>query len=110
MSYDLVRGIEEGVSSPFVRGDCNNDGDTAGVTDAIFHLSFNFPGADEPGCRAACDVNADGDTGGVSDAIALLTFNFLGGAHIPAPFPECGASDLPTDKELGCDAPAAVCR
>ena len=51
------------------------------------------------------DCDGDGDIGGVTDAIGLLTFNFLGGIQIPEPFPECGTSDLETDRALGCETP-----
>lgn len=93
----------------FVRGDCNGDGDTSGISDAIFHLSFNFRGTEEPLCRAACDVNGDGEIGGVSDAIFLLTFNFLNGPAPVMPFPACGLETLDPTTALECAVQSNNC-
>ena len=94
----------------FLRGDCNGDGDTNGVSDPIYMLRphFLFLGNEEP-CTAACDVNGDGDIGGVTDAIYLLVFNFLGGPPPVEPFPECGPG-TEKDAELGCETPPQACR
>ena len=89
----------------FLRGDCNADGTTAGVTDALFLVGFNFLGREEPRCRAACDADADGDTGGVTDAVYLLSFYFLGTPPPPAPFFRCGRSISERDRALGCQTP-----
>ena len=95
----------------FVRGDCDGDGQVSGsVTDAVFMLQFNFVGSVKPTCIAACDVTGDGDTGGVTDAVYLLNYNFLGGPPPAAPFPDCGASTLPGDLELGCAESTRSCR
>lgn len=96
---------------PFVRGDCNGDGD-AGATpsDAIFLLLYNFAGGLEPPCLAACDADGDGDVRGlVTDAIYLLRSAFLGGAPPPAPFPDCEVSRRREDVALGCEE-LASCR
>ncbi|MBI4604464.1 MAG: DUF1028 domain-containing protein [Planctomycetes bacterium] len=93
----------------FLRGDCYGDGDSSGVSDAIYLLAFNFLGGPAPPCRAACDSNGDGDSGGVSDAIHLLAFNFLGGPAPPGPFPACGPPSLPADGSLGCERPPEGC-
>jgi hypothetical protein len=97
---------------PFLRGDCNGDGQVAGsVTDAVFLLNHNFSGGSAPPCLAACDANGDGQvTGQVTDAVFLLQFNFLGGPAPPAPFPECAASRRSEDERLGCAEPPAGCR
>ena len=87
----------------FLRGDCNADGETAGVTDAVFLLGFNFLGTDAPSCAAACDANGDRETAGVTDAVYLLSFNFLGTAPPPPPFFRCGRSLQSSDRELGCE-------
>ncbi len=94
---------------PFVRGDCNGDGNVIGqVGDAIFVLNFNFLGGPVPACMAACDSNADGNViGQVGDAIYTLNFNFLGGPAIPEPFPECATSTDESDIALGCETPIA---
>ena len=92
----------------FLRGDCNGDGDTRGVTDAVFLLGFNFLGKEKPPCQAACDVNGDGDIDGVTDAVYLLTFNFLGGPAPVDPFPGCGP--LPDGAKLTCETTPEACR
>jgi regulation of enolase protein 1 (concanavalin A-like superfamily) len=97
---------------PFLRGDCNGDGQVSGqVTDAVFLLNFNFTGGAVPPCLAACDANGDGQvTGQVTDAVYLLQFNFLGGPPPPAPFPECGRSTREADLAIGCITPPERCR
>jgi probable HAF family extracellular repeat protein len=94
----------------FRRLDCNGDGATAGVADAVAHLSANFVGGLTLPCRAACDVNGDGDISGVTDAVAALVVNFIGGVQVPAPYPGCGSASRPSDLELGCVQPPASCR
>ena len=103
-TYEVVEGGDS-----FLRGDCNSDGDTSGVTDAIFHLSFNFLDAAPPSCRASCDTNGDGQTSGVTDAIYQLNYNFLGGSAPVSPFPQCGRASRPSDRDLGCNAGPAGC-
>ena len=88
----------------FLRGDCNSDGGTGSVTDAVFLLNYNFTGGDVPSCFAACDVNGDGSIASVTDAVNLLSHNFLGGPPPAAPYPECGFSNTPGDIALGCVA------
>jgi hypothetical protein len=94
---------------PFVRGDCDGDGRATGsVTDAVFLLTFSFFGGPSPVCAAACDADGDGRFGGqVTDAIFLLAHSFLGGPPPPPPFPECGTSSRPEDRELACPVPGA---
>lgn len=94
----------------FVRGDCNSDGEVAGsVTDAVFLLGFNFLGAPEPGCLAACDADSDGEVvGTVSDALYLLTFSFQGGPPPAAPYPGCGV-ETAEDAVGDCQKPPAHC-
>jgi hypothetical protein len=87
---------------PFIRGDCNNDGSTAGVTDAVSLLNYNFTGGATPTCLAACDVDGNGSTAGVTDAIRILNYNFLGAEPPPAPFPNCGLSESAGDAALTC--------
>jgi ELWxxDGT repeat protein len=94
----------------FLRADCSGDGETGGVTDAIFLLSYSFLGGEEPPCLAACDSNGDGKTGGVTDAIYLLGYNFLGTPPPPEPFPACGPPEVATDEALGCERPPPGCQ
>ncbi len=102
---------EVGGVGPFVRGDCNGDGDVAGTADAIFLLFYNFSGGAQPKCFAACDADADGRFSGVvTDAVYLLSYLFLGTKPPPpAPFPSCGSSTRDTDKSLGCNTPMTKC-
>jgi hypothetical protein len=99
VSFDIAGSADE---LRWIRGDCNGDGSTGGIADAITMLQRNFIGGLEVRCAAACDANGDGSTGGVADAITLLQSNFLGTAKIPAPYPACGPSTLETDAALGC--------
>jgi hypothetical protein len=87
----------------FLRGDCNGDGKSAGITDALHMLVATFAGGVTVPCRAACDVNADGSAGSITDAVVLLTFNFIGGLAVPPPFPICGLSEAQSDRALGCE-------
>ena len=89
----------------FLRGDCNADGVATGqVTDAVFLLTYNFLGGEEPPCLAACDANGDGEVEGqVTDAVHLLTHNFLSGAPPVLPFPRCERSTVRSDAALGCE-------
>ena len=91
---------------PFVRGDCNQDGDSRGSpTDGIFLLSFLFSGGVTPFCMAACDFDGNGEVAGSpTDALYFFNFNFLGGPPIKAPM-ECGLSQLADDLALGCAEP-----
>ena len=93
---------------PFLRGDCNQDGNNVGqVTDAIFLLTFLFLGGPRPDCLAACDFDGDGAVpGNPTDTLVYLNFNFLGGAPMPAPLAQCAMSDAPGDVALGCATPA----
>jgi hypothetical protein len=101
--------IERPGSGRFIRGDCDSDGEVAGITDAIVLLGFNFLGTDQPPCLAACDVNADGNVRGtIDDAIFLLNFFFQGGRTPEAPFPDCGPAQ-PADLVVGCDQTPPAC-
>ena len=93
----------------FVRGDCDGDGRTVGVTDAVFLLAYSFHGATLPQCLSACDANGDGSLSGVTDAVALLAYHFLGGPPPPPPFPGCGLLE-PSDARSGCAVAPVVCR
>lgn len=105
-SVDIVVNVTSEGVGPFLRGDCNGDGSATGITDAVFHLGFNFLGTAAPPCPAACDANGDGSIAAISDAIYLLAFSFLGGPAPVAPFDACGTSSTSSDLELGCDDPS----
>ena len=68
----------------FKRGDCNADGEVAGVTDGVFVLRYAFLGEAEPACFDACDTNDDAGLD-ISDAVFLFRFLFLGGRPLAAP-------------------------
>ena len=93
---------------PFVRGDCNADRRTD-VNDAVCILDSLYGERATPECIAAQNTNGDGaiDT---SDAIYLLLFAFADGAPPPAPFRDCGVSELAGDRELGCASGPSYCR
>jgi hypothetical protein len=101
--------VEPEPETSFIRGDCNGDGATADLTDAVFLLGFNFAGTDAPPCDAACDLDGDGDIASVTDAIAMLSFTFVGGAPPVAPFPACGPETAPPEAALACATPPAGC-
>jgi hypothetical protein len=93
----------------FIRGDCNGDGSTGGIHDAIAMLTtLILPGFEVP-CRAACDANGDGAFEPVSDAVFLLIFNWLHQGTIPPPHPGCGPASQPSDVLLGCAEPPVAC-
>ena len=95
---------EEGVG-PFVRGDCDNNGQVGGSpTEAIVLLNFSFRGGPAPGCLAACDAEANGSIG-ITDALRILRHSFLGQGEPDAPFPDCVRSALASDLQLGCETP-----
>ncbi len=86
--------------APFVRGDCNADGDAAcQVTDPIFLLGHLFTGGKAPPCLEACNANDD-DGVDISDAVYFLLHCFAGGPPPPAPFPDCGTDPTPS---FACD-------
>jgi hypothetical protein len=108
-----VRWAEVTVTRPdspgrqFRRGYCNDDG-TVDISDAVCVLEWLFLGREEPGCVAATNVNGD-EAVDISDAVSLLGFLFLGGPTPVAPYPDCGTSDLETDRELGCERSQRNC-
>ena len=99
-----------GSTSPaFVRGDCNSDGVSSSLADAMFLLFHNFSDAAGPECAASCDVNGDGDIGGVSDVVYTLMYGFAAGPGPAAPYPDCGEGELSSDDELGCGSATSGC-
>lgn len=94
----------------FVRGDCDADGRTTTVSDAVVLLRYAFLGAARPPCLAACDADGDGKVGSsVVDALRMLAHAFLGGPPPPAPFPDCGEPQSEGDRAAGCEEPPARC-
>lgn len=72
---------------PFIRSDCNADGQVD-LSDAIHMLESLFVTGSVT-CEAACNANTDGAFD-LSDAIFLLTHIFQLGPNPTAPFPDCG--------------------
>ena len=94
--------LQEGPEVPFLRGDCDSDGDScSGVNDALELLNWLFLGRAAPPCLAACDPDGNGKLE-LADAIYGLNFCFKGTTPPVAPFPECGAG-TELDGALGCE-------
>ena len=96
-----------GLETFFLRGDCNDDGDTD-ISDAVCMLRALFGALPVPGCLAALNANGDAAVN-ISDPTAVLNLLFGAGPVFPQPFPECGPSTLEADAQLGCDTPPASC-
>jgi hypothetical protein len=78
--------------TPFIRGDCNQDGEVCrSVSDMVRILQIAvFSESPAPSCPAACDANGDGvGLGSVPEALADVTyianFCFLGTGPQPEP-------------------------
>jgi hypothetical protein len=107
-SFDITA-IRSVLGDPFLRGDCDGDGDAcSGVNDALTMLSWLFRGDTRPPCVAACDANGDGETE-LTDAVYGLDYCFTGTASPPAPFPECGTG-TEADAALGCVTTPGICQ
>ena len=93
-----IRIVEE---SPFQRGDCNSDGVTFPLTDAIFLFRWAFAGGESPACDDAADVDDNDEIEPLLDGLALLRWAFNNGDEPADPGPEeCG--DDPTEDDLNC--------
>ena len=98
----VVPGTEVG---PFLRGDCNQNGDNVELTDAVFYLESVFSGRGELVCRAACDFNGDGLVeASPTDALFYLNWAFSGIGTLPQPL-RCATSTRAGDIALGCENP-----
>jgi len=91
-------------SPPFLRGDVNGDGMTAGIQDTLYILRWAFTGGAAPPCMDAADVDGNNTVSGLSDGLKLLGWAFLGGAEPPAPGPTTCGPDNDVDK-VSCDTP-----
>ena len=80
---------------PFVRGDCDGDGQVNALADAIFLLSFGFLEGNAPLCKDAADVDDDGTVNALVDGLRLLTHGFVMGEPPAAPYPGCGIDAAP---------------
>ena len=115
----LVDGVEQtpqfidgavsvGITTPFMRGDCDGVDNLSSLPDVLVLLSFLFAEGARPPCEAACDFNGD-QALKVSDAVMILNYFFLGGPAPSAPFPDCGEV-LGVGPGNGCEAPTANCQ
>lgn len=97
----LAGGLEplEAQSSPFIRGDVNQDG-RVDVSDPVSVLLYLFLAGHDVACVAAADFDDNGAVN-VTDAIFGLRFLFSQGDLPPAPYPRCGMD--PTPDGLGCE-------
>lgn len=94
-------GVPDVCESLFIRGDSNADG-AVNISDSVFLLGYLFLGGRSPGCLASANTNGDVAVD-IADPIYLLGHLFLGVPPPPAPFSQCGTSDLEADEELGCE-------
>jgi major intracellular serine protease len=105
VNSDGLQGLEECCSLdvegqfPFVRGDCNPDGELD-ISDPIRILFLLFVDGEQPVCQEACNANHDSSLD-ISDPVYLLSYSFMGGPPPPAPFGECAID--PNGAPLGCE-------
>ena len=83
-------------SRPFRRCDASDDG-RLDVSDAVFILEWLFRRGPTPACDPAADCDADGGVN-ITDAVYALVHLFRGGAPPPAPFPDCGFGNDPSER------------
>lgn len=99
--------IEEG-GSEFLRGDCDGNGQTFPLLDAIFVLRWQFLEGDEPPCMDAADADDSGQVSGLLDGLYLLDYGFNDADAPPDPGPTiCGRDD--SDDEIPCLTPPDDC-
>lgn len=94
LSVEKIDGVVEllpATTTPFVRGDCNEDG-SPNLADAVWLLNYLFANGPSRDCLAACDTNDD-TTVGLVDAILLLQYWMSGGPPPASPYPTCGTDD-----------------
>ena len=84
-------------STPFLRGDANEDGEVD-LSDAIYTLGYLFQGRPSPLCQDTADTNDDGKID-LSDAVYLLQYLYQG-STLPEPSSEKGFD--PTVDVLVC--------
>ncbi|HVR74134.1 MAG TPA: hypothetical protein VMT52_07380 [Planctomycetota bacterium] len=88
-------------STPFRRGDSNQDG-ALNLTDAVATLAALFQGGAQPACADAADADDNGSVS-LTDAVYTLNHLFRAGLAPPAPGAEtCGVD--PSEDGLSCDS------
>ncbi len=93
------------LAGPFLRGDCNGDGNI-NIADPIFLINELFAEGPEAPCTDACDSNDDGGKD-IGDALYTLQFLFANGPSLPEPYFDCGGDVTPD--ELDCADPLLEC-
>ncbi len=76
------------VATPFLAGDCNDDGGND-IADGIWILNELFQDGPAHGCFVACDANADGMLD-QSDAVWIFNYQFLDGPPPAGSVGSCG--------------------
>lgn len=97
---EVDMGAYESCLPPFLRGECNDDGEVD-LSDAVCGLNWLFSDGTTPGCIAALNSNGDAAVD-IADPIWLLSFLFAGSAAPVEPFPDCGFVSSEKDRQLGC--------
>ncbi len=92
-------------TTPFRRGDVNNNGSVEALPDALSLLSYGFAAGPVPPCFVGADVNGSNSVDPLPDALTLLNWGFAGGAAPPFPGQVCGEDPTSVDT-LGCLAPS----
>lgn len=93
--------LTDPTSTPFSRGDVNNDG-VVNITDPMTIINYlNLGIIKSVDCIDAADANDDGSLN-ISDAQHLLNYLYLGGPPPKDPFNSCAAD--PTPDPLTCNA------
>ncbi|MCI0651753.1 MAG: proprotein convertase P-domain-containing protein [Planctomycetes bacterium] len=101
--------IFESAGPNFLRGDCNADGVTNALIDALFILNWQFSMGAAPPCFDAADVNGDNVVNALIDALFLLNWQFSMGPAPPAPGPTVCGLDPDGDVAVVCATPPITC-
>jgi subtilisin-like proprotein convertase family protein len=86
-------------STPFLRGDSNEDG-ALNITDVVATLASLFQGGARPACADAADADDNGSVS-LTDAVYTLQHLFRGGLEPPAPGTGACGGD-PSEDGLSC--------
>ena len=86
----------------FIRGDCNGDGETGGVADALYMLTRNFidkqgnpAGGEDGDCEAACDADGNGRHGRCGRRARAPQQQLHQPAGYPGPVPRLRSTEGP---------------
>ncbi len=93
----------------FLRGDCDGNGVTSALLDALFLLAWQFVSGPAPPCLDAADVDGNNAVSALLDALHLLVWQFSGGPPPVTPGPGTCGADPDADTSLSCATAPAVC-